>query len=103
MIFPLLYIVAEEDEICIISRGYPSRSSLTSGVTSLSQISSTNGDDINTSDDVMALSRVNKRLTMVESELDLTKHRLIATQESLQVGQASTEMAIKYLTLTLNC
>lgn len=40
-------------------------------------------DDI--SDDVMATMRVNKRLMMVESELDLTKHRLITTQASLQV------------------
>ena len=39
-------------------------------------------------DDVMATMRVNKRLMMVESELDLTKHRLITTQTSLQVGHA---------------
>ena len=46
-----------------------------------------NGDRDYSVDDVMTLSKIKKRLSLVESELELTKQKFSTTQASLQVGQ----------------
>ena len=46
-----------------------------------------NGDRDYGVDDVMMLSKIKKRLSLVESELELTKQKFSTTQASLQVGQ----------------
>ena len=46
-----------------------------------------NGDGDYGVDDVMMLSKLKKRLSLVESELELTKQKFSTTQASLQVRQ----------------
>lgn len=84
--------MTEEIEVGVIDRSYTSPSSLNietaSGQTptvcgNFSLNGTGAGDCV---DDVMTLSRIKKRLSLVESELDLTKHRFSTTQASLQVG-----------------
>lgn len=81
--------MAEENEVRINGSDSSSLNFANGGLTGARRTPSPNGvDDIG--DDVMAIMRVNKRLMMVESELDLTKHRLITAQESLQVSRPCT-------------
>ena len=84
--------MAEESEIGAMDRSYSSPSSLDRGTTPQTPTPSANlslngagtGDSV---DDVMTLSRIKKRLSLVESELELTKHRFSTTQASLQVSE----------------
>lgn len=69
--------VVEENEVCQNGGDLHSLSSLNGQ-------SCPNGIDAS-SDDVMAMTRVNRRLTILESELDLTKAKFITSQASLQV------------------
>jgi hypothetical protein len=85
-------IVIEEgfSELGAIDRSNSSPSSLDRGGVTTPTTNSTstlNGDGDYGVDDVMMLSKIKKRLSLVESELELTKHRFSTTQASLQVGQ----------------
>ncbi len=76
-------------EFGAIDRSNSSPSSLDSGgaTPTTNSTSTLNGDGDYGVDDVMMLSKIKKRLSLVESELELTKHRFSTTQASLQVSQ----------------
>lgn len=82
----------EESELGVIDRSNSSPSSLNRGTTAQTPTTASASFSLNgggdSVDDVMTLSRIKKRLSLVESELELTKHRFSTTQASLQVGGA---------------
>ena len=89
--------MAEESEFSVMDKSYSLPSSLNYATTPTATFSlNGDGDEV---DDVMALSRVNKRLSLVESELDLTKYRLSTTQTSLQVGEVYHFVKLQKLTI----
>lgn len=98
-------IVIEESELGVIDRSNSSPSSMNRGeettVTAQTPTAlkgsasfSLNGSVGDCVDDVMTMSRIKKRLSLVESELELTKHRFSTTQASLQVGQVDKKWTI---------
>ena len=98
-------IVIEESELGVIDRSNSSPSSMNRGeeatVTAQTPTAlkgsasfSLNGSVGDCVDDVMTMSRIKKRLSLVESELELTKHRFSTTQASLQVGQVAKKWTI---------